>query len=642
MLKLEKKQKMYHTHFLSNNPRKVIEFKKYANLLAHLKEKTKKEFYRSQFEKCKNNLKTTWKLVGTLVNRKTKGQTIPNKILADNRIYTKQSDIVERFNNYFVNIGPELASKIADNNICPTQFINKSPTSSFNLCPVTEPQVFTLLSGLNERKSYTNIPIKLIKMASGLLTSPFTKIFNESIATGSVPEVFKVSRITPIYKSGSPTELGNYRPIAVISPFSKIFERMIYDQLLFYLEKHNILFNYQFGFRKGYSTEYAILETIENLKTAIDENRITCGIFLDFSKAFDTINHNILLAKMNKYGIRGLPLEWFSSYLKERKQYVKIGNNESSKKTITCGIPQGSTLGPLLFLLYINDLPNCSDKLLFRLFADDTNIFYSSGSARDLETVVNQELTKILEYCAANKLSINFKKTNYMLITSPRKKTNLSITACNIQRKEYIKYLGVYIDENLKWDTQIAHINNKIAKNTGILFKLRHYVSIRTLKHLYYTLIYPYLNYALMSWGTASKSRLETVQVKQNKCIRSIFFARNRESPHIYYKLLEILKLKNIFNLKICILVYRIKYIKTKIPSAFLDLIPSVSEIHCYNTRYSANHNLYRPSSRTNYGLSRFKAISSRTWEKIPLNIKQLSFNRFKSQYKLYLLDNQN
>ena len=172
-----------------------------------------------------------------------------------------------------------------------------------------------------------------------------------------------------------------------------------------------------------------------------------------------------------------------------------------------------------------------------------------------------------------------------MLIASPRTEKTKLITACNIQRKEYIKYLDVYIDENLKWDTQIAH-------------KLRHYVSIRTLKQLYYTLIYPYLNYALMSWGTASKFRLDTVQVKQNKCIRSIFFARNRESPHVYYKLLEIPKLKNIFNLKICILVYRIKYIKTKIPSVFLDLIPSVSEIHCYDTRYSANHNLYRPSSR--------------------------------------------
>ena len=228
-----------------------------------------------------------------------------------------------------------------------------------------------------------------------------------------------------------------------------------------------------------------------------------------------------------------------------------------------------------------------------------------------------------------------------MLITSPRKKPNLSIVACNIQRKEYIKYLGVYIDKNLKWNTQIAHINDKIAKNTGILFKLRHYVSIRTLKQLYYSLIYPYLNYALMSWGTASKFRLDTVQVKQNKCIRSIFFAINRESPHVYYKLLEILKLKNIFNLKICILVCRIEYIKTKIPSVFLDLIPSVSEIHCYDTRYSTNHNLYRPSSRTNYGLSRFKVISSKIWKKILLNIKQLSFNRFKSQYKLYLLFNQ-
>ena len=165
---------MYHTHFLSNNPSKVLEFKKYANLLARLKEKTKKELYRSQFEKCKNNLKTTWKLVGTFVNRKTKGQTIPNKILANNRIYTKQSDIAEQFNNYFVNIGPELASKIADN-IGPTQFINKSPSSSFNLCPFTEPQEFTLLSGLNERKSYTNIPTKLIKIASGLLTSHLRK-----------------------------------------------------------------------------------------------------------------------------------------------------------------------------------------------------------------------------------------------------------------------------------------------------------------------------------------------------------------------------------------------------------------------------------------------------------------------------------
>ena len=144
-----------------------------------------------------------------------------------------------------------------------------------------------------------------------------------------------------------------------------------------YLEKECLLFNFQFGFRKGYSTEYAILETVEKLKPAVDDHKITCGIFLDFSNAFDTINHHILLEKFCKYGIQGLPHAWFSSYITNRKQYVKVGNTESSLETITCGVPQGSTLGPLLFLLYINDFPRSSKKLTFRIFADDTNMFYS-------------------------------------------------------------------------------------------------------------------------------------------------------------------------------------------------------------------------------------------------------------------------
>ena len=194
-----------------------------------------------------------------------------------------------------------------------------------------------------------------------------------------------------------------------------------------YLEKECLLFNFQFGFRKGYSTEYAILETVEKLKSAVDDQKITCGIFLDFSKAFDTINHHILLEKLYKYGIRGLPHAWFSSYITNRKQYVKVGNTESSLKTITWGVPQGSTLGPLLFLLYINDLPKSSKKLTFRIFADDTNMFYSSKDPEQLQSVINEGLGKVLKFCAANMLSINFKKTNYMLFTSPKKKTNIRI-----------------------------------------------------------------------------------------------------------------------------------------------------------------------------------------------------------------------
>ena len=181
-------------------------------------------------------------------------------------------------------------------------------------------------------------------------------------------------------------------------------------------------------------------------------------LFLDVSKAFDTINHHILSEKLYKYGIRGLSHAWFSDYITNHKQYVKVGNTESSLKTITCGVPQGFTLGPLLFLLYINDLPRSSMKLTFRIFADDTNMFYSSKDSEELQSVVNEELGKVLKFCAANMLSTNFKKTNYMIITSPKKKTNIKITVCSIEQKSQIKYLGVFIDEHLKWDGQLQHM----------------------------------------------------------------------------------------------------------------------------------------------------------------------------------------
>ena len=339
---------------------------------------------------------------------------------------------------------------------------------------------------------------------------------------------------------------------------------------------------------------------------------------------------------MYKYGIRGLPLTWFTSYLSERKQYVKISNSESSLQNIKCGVPQGSTLGPLLFLLYINDLPNSSNKLTFRIFADDTNIFYSSQSLQELETIVNNELTKVIEYCAVNKLSINFKKTSYMLITSPRKRANISITACNIELKTYMKYLGVYIDNHLQWSPQITHVNNKLAKSIGILRKLRYYVSLNTLKNLYYTLVYPYLNYGLMSWGTASQTRLKSIRSNQNKCVRSFFFARKRENASPFYKLLDILKIENVFKLKISLTVHKSKSETEFFPQFFSKLIPFASTIHNYNTRYSKNDNLFRPASRTNYGLTRFRAIASRIWEDIPTKLKSLSHKSFKKQYKHY------
>ena len=347
---IKNKQSMYRTHFLSNNPAKTAEYKKYANKLNHLKAVSKKVYYCKQFNLHRSNLKATWKLIGTLIKRKTKGQTSPSRITINDKTFTNKLDIAEQFNKYFISVGPSLASTIDHYDEEPTKYINKSPVSSFIMSPVEAPQVCRLFQNLNENKTSLDIPNKLIKIASEPLSLPFTYIYNQSIANGIVPDVFKISRVTPIYKSGEVTDTGNYRPIATLSSFSKVLERLIYNQLYQFLEKNDIIYKYQFGFRKGYSTEQAILEITDNLNSAIDNKQITCGLFLDFSKAFDTVNHDILLSKLYTYGIRGTPFKWFKSYLSNRTQFVKIDEIESSMATITCGVPQGSNPWAIVIL----------------------------------------------------------------------------------------------------------------------------------------------------------------------------------------------------------------------------------------------------------------------------------------------------
>ena len=212
-------------------------------------------------------------------------------------------------------------------------------------------------------------------------------VFNQSLLQGIFPENFKISKVTPINKGGEEMDPFNYRPISTLSALTQIFEKLVCKQLVNYLEKHEILYEFQFGFRKGHSTSQAIAEIADKLRKAIDDNLYSCGVFLDFSKAFDTVNHAILLQKMERYGIRGVPLQFLQAIL-------QMGNTVSSKQTMTCGIPQGSSLGPVLFLIYINDLTNCSNALTFRIFADDTNVFASARDLKVLEKTVNSELKK--------------------------------------------------------------------------------------------------------------------------------------------------------------------------------------------------------------------------------------------------------
>ena len=370
------------------------------------------------------------------------------------------------------------------------------------------------------------------------------------------------------------------------------------------------------------------------MKRAVDNNLYTCGVFLDFAKAFDTVNHQILLKKLEAYGIRGIPLKWFTSYLFNRQQYVSVNSVESSKQTMKCGIPQGSSLGPLLSLLYINDIINCSDQLNFRIFADDTNVFASSPSIRDLEKLMNEELAKIKEWCDLNKLSINIKKTNYMIVKSPKKKPgNTNITLPNndgnsdiIEKTDHIKYLGVFLDEKLSWKHHIAYVCSRIARNTGIFTKLRHYMSLAQLKQLYYSLVHPYISYAILAWGSGSKTQIKKVQTKQNIVIRTIFFAtshgKNTESALPLLNLLDILSVTSIL---------RCKHLNLHIDGI----------IKHYQTSLTTISSMLMIFTRTKIGKQSVSSIVVDLWQDLSTSLKNLNTFTFPGKVKQSLLKTQ-
>ena len=332
-------------------------------------------------------------------------------------------------------------------------------------------------------------------------------------------------------------------------------------------------------------------------------------IILGFFKSlFDTVNFEILLSKLDKYGVRGIQHDWLKSYLTNRKQYVRIGKSDSDMLTMTCGVPQGSTLGPLLFLISINDMPNFSNKLQFRIFADDTNVFCSNSSIDEVESVMNIEIEKLFRYCATNKLSINLKKTNFMLITNSNKKVR-GIYRLKILKNVILSNILVFILIRILTGT-------KDSKNTGIMNKLRYYLDLKTLKQLYNTLIYPYLNYGLMSWGNTYVTKLNKIQACQNKCVKNMFFASKSENPITYMYLLSVLKIDNIFRLRTAVFSYKLINKINNVPIIFINTISTASSQHSYSTRFAKNQNFRRSKARTSYGIFTFRFASSKIWKK--------------------------
>ena len=555
----------------------------------------KSSYYNCLFAKYKSDTKKTWETLHSVMNITKNKQNFPNFFRVNNTTISHKEEIAQNFNQFFVNIGPALASKIKyvnDNEF--KKYLFNPIQRQFTFQIVNENDIANVFRELTSKSStdINGLSIKMLKLVSTKLCFPLCVIVNQSLNTGIFPQSLKIAKVIPVFKKDDNTNLTNYRPISLLPVLSKIFEKIVHTQLSAYFVEHKLLFKSQHGFRKNHSTETATLEFIDKLLKHLDKNTTPLSIFLDLSKAFDTLDHNILLEKLSFYGVRNSSLTWFKSYLADRYQCVDYLNHISSQLPIKTGVPQGSILGPLLFIIYMNDISFSSSIFDFILYADDTTLTCTEESLtahvtknNDLNVILNNELNKVHRWLLANKLSVNIKKTKFMVFHLPRKDVisapfNLKIENINLERVFEFDFLGTVLSDTLSWKQHINKICIKLARTIGILKRVKTFLPQVALMVLYNSLFMSTINYSSLVWALTKQERIVKLQ---KKAIRVLCLSKYNAHTEPLFKKLDYLKFSDIVQLRSLQFYY--KSVHHLLPDYFDNIFTSDTPDHCYNTR---------------------------------------------------------
>ena len=492
--------------------------------------------------------------------------------------------------------------------------------NSFVIHPCDEHEIKDLIKQLEPNKSLgpNSIPTNILKLVQNEISIPLCQIFNLSFASGTHPEKLRISKTVPIFKKGSRLSVTNYRPISLLSNLNKIIEKLMFTRVYNFIEKYNCIYELQCGFRQKHNTNHTLINITETIRSALDNKKTVCGIFVDLQKAFDTVNHEILIEKLQYYGIRGITNDWFRSYLTNRKQYVSINGYDSGVKLLHHGVPQGSVLGPLLFILYINDLHFAIKHSNVYHFADDTNLLHINETIKKTKKYLNFDLKNLHKWLLANKISLNCDKTELIFFHKPRtklpEKVKIKLNGTILKHTHAIKYLGVYLDETLSGNCHCVELSKKLSRANGILAKARHYAP-NELKSMYHALFSSHINYGSQVWGLTNNDCVKKVFLLQKAAIRIITFSDFRAHTNALFKENKILKFQDRVTLDNCLFVY--DSLKNKLPRCFKSYFKTLEETYSSNvrTRNSKSGCLALSSANTTtYGLKSFKRTAITVW----------------------------